>query len=350
MDEKISLHETRSMLEIMDQQFTPTTFLRDTFFSRVKQHVTRNLDIDIRKGGRRVAISVNPQRAARTVGRQGYKTRSYTPPYFKEKKVLTGQDLLTRQPGEIMYREDAGLEALIAANLGEDLMDLQMRLDRAEELQAAQVLQTGKCKVYEDDEDGTVRVVDEIDFGVDAGNLVTLADAWSDTANSDPIEDLKYLMRLGGKKSNMTMVDIVMGEKASDLFQAHPKVKHYYDTLRLNIGSIEPAAEPDGSTRIGPFLSATIREYSGLYVDPVTNTEASYIDPYKVVITSRHADFRRHYGLVVDVAERFAGAVARYPKVFTSDDPAALFLMLQSGFLLAPHQVDAVVCATVGAP
>jgi hypothetical protein len=350
MDEKISLHDYRSMLDIMSQQYPPTTFLRDTFFGRTKQHASRNLDIDVVKGNRRVAISVNPQRTGRTVGRIGYKTKSYTPPYFKEKKILTGQDLLTRQPGQIIYQDDGGLEGLIATNLGEDLMDLQMRFTRAEELQAAQLLQTGKCKVYEDDEAGVVSVVDEIDFGIDAGNLVTIADDWADLTNGDPVRDLNTLMRLGGQKSGLTMVDIVMGEAAADLYMAHPKTHEYYDKLRINIGSIEPVKDSDGSMIIGPFRGAVIREYSALYVDPVTGSEASLIDPYKVIVTTRQADFRRHYGLIVDVAEGVASAVPRFPKIFKSDDPAALMLMLQSSFLLAPHQIDAVVCATVGAP
>lgn len=349
MDEKIDLHETRTMLEIMSQLHPPTSHLRDTYFPRTKNHTTKHLDIDIVKGNRRVAISVNPLREGKTVNRLGRKTRSYTPPYFKEKKILTGQDLLTRQPGETMYQDDAGLEGQIAKMLGEDLMDLEQRFIRAEELQASQVLQTGKCIVYEE-VNGEIVEADEVDFGIDSGNLIEVDTPWTDLNLSNPVEDILAGLRLGARKSNLSMVDVEMGEEAAKLYRMNPKVKHYYDTRNLSIGSIQPAASPDGSMEIGPLQGAFLREYPAWYVDPITDVEKPYIDPYNVVITSRFADFRRHYGLIVDVKEKVAAAVARFPKVYGEDDPAALFLMLQSAFLLAPHQIDAIVVLRVGEP
>jgi hypothetical protein len=347
MDEQIPLYETRSMLDVMAQMYPPTTHLRDTYFGRTKNHTTKHLDIDIVKGNRKVAISVNPRREGKTIDRLGYKTKSYTPPYFKEKKILTGQDLHIRKPGDTIYVDDGGLETAIAESLGEDLMDLEMRFTRAEELQASQLLQTGKCLVYEE-VNGSIVEADEVDFGIDSANLVEVDTAWDDETDGNPVEDLITLMRLGARKSGLTMIDIEMGEWAAAKFRAHPRVKHYYDTQKLNIGSIEPIKDPDGSMIVGPFMGGIIREYPAYYVDPITGVELPYIDPYKVIVTTRNADFRRHYGLIEDVAAKVAAAVPRFPKIYTEDDPPALFLMLQSRFLLAPHQIDAIVCATVG--
>jgi hypothetical protein len=61
----MDLFDTRTMLEPLETQFSPRTFLLDTFFPMIETHATPYVDIDIVKGKRRMAPVVAPRAEGR---------------------------------------------------------------------------------------------------------------------------------------------------------------------------------------------------------------------------------------------------------------------------------------------
>ena len=223
----ISLFETRVMLRMLEQLKPARRFLLDTFFPTIETSNAKNVDIDIIKGSRRLAPFVSPTMEGKVVDREGYTTRSYTPPYIKPKMITTAQDFLNRNPGEHIYQSSQNAAQRAATQLVKDLATLENMVNRREEWMAAQLVQTGAVTVTGDG------VSDTIDFGMDASHIITLTggDLWSDMTNSTPLEDLRAWRRLILKDSGIVPNVCVMGSDALDAFIGHTKVKDALDTL-----------------------------------------------------------------------------------------------------------------------
>ena len=59
MPNTINIYEPRNMMAVVERREKPTTFLRDTFFTRREMSTTDKVDIDIVKGNRNVAPFVH---------------------------------------------------------------------------------------------------------------------------------------------------------------------------------------------------------------------------------------------------------------------------------------------------
>lgn len=346
----IDLIGTRSMLALLRTMPPARTALRTRHFTTTEVHESKSMDIDIIQGTRSMAISTGRAQSANVVQRNSYKTKSYESPYFSEKRPLSGADLLVREPGTNVYGGDVA--GRFERTLAQDFDELDMRMTRAEEFQRSELLQTGACSVFERKEDGTVVLADSIDFNMLDSHKTTLIDTavWSDTVNSDPNADLKsWMLAYVTKDSSAIVKTIYMGSEAIALYLAHPKVKDYFTKLGYNVSNLEPTQNDDGTIYYLTFMGAQILEYPEWVVHPVTQDVVPLINDYNVVLVGAGIRASQNYGLVIDPAENFAAAVARFPKTFVENDPGVRWVMLQSSFLNALHQVDGVFCATVDA-
>lgn len=339
---ELALFETRTMLEALEQMYPPKTFLKDTFFPGGNTFTTKHVDIDIQKGKRRLAVYVKPTAEGKLVERIGFKTHSYIPPYVKMKTATTAQDFLTRNLGDTIYGAGDGPQARAEKQLGKDLAELDDMITRLEELQASQLLHTGKVIVNGEG------YSDEIDFALPPSHQVVLAgaDLWSDGANSDSIGDLKTWKRIISKDSGLIPSDIIMGIDAMDAFVNHPKIKDVLDTRRIDLGQITPELLAGGVTYYGRLreLGIDMYAYEEYYLDNAGN-EQPLIDPKKVLMATMRARTSTNYGAIQDLKANFA--VPRFPKSWETEDPSVRWVMLQSVPLLALHQVDAFLVAQV---
>ncbi len=339
----LALFETRTMLEALEQSYPPKTFLRDTFFTRENTSVNTHVDIDVRKGKRRVAPYVHPRAEGKVVERIGFKTHTYTPPYIKEKMPSTAQDFLSRGIGETIYGANDGPQQRAEKQMGKDLADLQDLIIRREETQASELLQTGKVTIVGDGLD------DIIDFVIESTHLPVLAgtDLWSH-ADSDPLKDLRHWKRLVVKDSGIVPTIAVMGFDVIDAFLVNAQVKDQLDNRRMVMGQIDPMMLPEGVTYYGTIkdVNLDLYTYEEWYIDPVTTVETPMVEPKKIMLGSPQARTYRNYGAIQDLKAGNA-AVPMFPKSWETEDPSTRWVMLQSAPLLSLNQVDAFLCATV---
>ncbi len=347
----IDMFESRRMTAALQQLYPPKTWLRDTIFTRSENHTTRYVDIDIVKGERRVAAYVHPQHEGKTVQREGYRTRTYKAPYTKEKMITTAQDAFKREPGQNVYEVNDTAASRAQRILGKDLRELGERLDRLEELQCATALQTGVITVEGEG------ISDSIDFGLSAsgaksGNshLPTLAGTakWSDRTNSVPLINLRDWVDTIEIDSGLGVADCIMGKAAAQDFVRNAEVKDLLDNRRIKMGEINPRKLKELGVTYWGYLEEPgidIWEYSAYYYDKATRTTKTYVDTNKVILWGAGMYAKRHYGLIEDVEANMV--VDRFAKSWIEKDPSGRIVLLQSAPLMAPHQVDAILCATV---
>ena len=335
----ISIFETRKMMEAYEFMPKPRTFLRDTFFKNVRTFDTESIDIDIYKGKRKVAVYVSPNAESNVVSREGYTTDSYKAPYIKEKTVTTAEDVLKRSKGENIYSAKSP-EDRASDILAEDMMMLDSRVTRAEEVQASQALFTGELILL----DGK-----KLTFPMESTHKITLSgnDLWSDTTNSDPIVKMEAWRRLLHKDSGISPDTVIMSPEAWNAFRRHTKVEKEMNLLKVDNGQINPQLLPNGVTYYGfiPSLGCDIWGYDEYYLGADGTTEYTMVPAKKVFMGSTRARMDRNYGLIKDLKALYA--TERFFKSWEEEDPSARFVGCQAAPLLVPVDVNSFLFAQV---
>lgn len=337
----LDLFNTRSMAAAVRERRSPKGFLLKKFFSRVEQHDTAEVDIDVIRNKRRLAPFVNPLSEGKLVEHAGFSTRSIRPPYIKPKMVTTAADLLTRGVGQAVYGDQTPAQRA-ASRLAEELAEMDDMITRREEWMAAQALFTGSVTVTGE---GLNAV---INFGYTASHDITLTgtNAWDDAA-SDPIANLRAWKSIAVQDSGLVPTDAILGSAARDAFLGNAVVAAQLDrthqaTLQIQMTQ---AGMPDGVTYIGRIEGLDLWTYEEYYLDDAGN-EQPMVPTKSVLLGSSRADARLHYGAIMDLDSPLV-AMRRFPKSWTTPDPSARWVMLQSAPLPVPHQIDAFVIAEV---
>lgn len=340
----VDLFELRRLLRHTEQLKMAKRFLVNMFFGETDRSTTRHIDVDVRKGKRRVAPYVSSLLPGKVVDRVGFETKTITPPYIKIKDVLDPKKLFIREPGQTLHVQGNLTPAEQAAQyVGGVMADFNDMIDRREEEQAAQALTTGIVVATGDGVDITV------DFQMPAANKVVLSgtNLWSDTVNSKPLQDLRNWSRQVLKSSGFRPDVLILGEDVVDAFIEHPDVKDQLNTRRIDLGEIMPEVLPDNARYIGRIneVGLDIYAYDEWYLDD-NDVEQPMIPANKIIMGSTQARCIRHYGVIEDV-EYGDFAVSRFAKSWVQKDPSARFFMMQSAPLMNLHQVDAFLNAQV---
>jgi hypothetical protein len=338
----ISLYTTRDMLDVLEQIHVPGDFLLTNFVDPVaEEHTTDTIDIDVVKHGKKMAPFVSPVREGVVITKEGMQTRTHRIPYTKMKDSITAQMALNRLPGDTIYSgRTAGDHA--AREMGRILANFDQMIFRREEFMAAQALQTGKVLVSGEG------VSYEIDFGMDASHLDTRTgtDAWDDDGAAIQ-SDLAEWADLVYDDSGLNATDAILGALAAKEMMANATFNGSLDRRLIDRGEIKIERLPLGVKYYGFDRESglDIWGYEEEYYDEGTSTEKELIDPKKVIVLSRNLRFTRHYGAIQNIKVDFVGP--RFPSNWFTDDPAEHWVMLESAPLVALHQPDGVVCATV---
>lgn len=337
----IDIYDTRTMLKALVQMKRPRTFLRDTFFGGLQTFTTKHVDLDIVKGSRKIAAFVSPLSEGKVVADEGYDTQTFTPPYLKEKKSLTPQELFTREAGSTIYAPGDGPAQRAQKELGKKLSKLDDRFTRREEVMCAQAMDTG-----------TVTCVGEginavVDFGMPAAHKITLGgiDLWTDQANSNPGDDLVDWCQMIAKASGVVPNRAIMGLDVWKAFKNHPAIKDKLDNRRILMGQINPQNLPNGVTYLGSFTDAGVDldlyAYSEWFVDPADGLEKPIVPADKLWLGSTNARCEKLYGAIQDIDAGGLAALQRYPKSWVVKDPSVRWVLLQSAPLMGLLQPDA---------
>ncbi len=336
----LDLFSTRAMTAALEERRAPKTFLLDTFFSKEDVHDTQEVDIDVIRNKRRLAPFVNPLSEGKLVEHTGYATKTIRPPYIKPKMVTTAVDLLKRSLGQSIYSAQSP-EQRTATRLVDELATMEDMIIRREEWMAAQALLTGSVTVIGE---GLNAV---ISFGYSPSHQITLTGTtvWTNAA-CDPLANLRAWKSIATKDSGLVPTDAILGSAAVNAFLSQASVTAALDRLNYKALQVDmnTANLADGVTYVGRAEGLDLWTYEEYFLND-TGIEQPMIPDTAVLLGSRRADCRRHYGAILDLEALVA--LKRFPKSWITPDPSARWVMVQSAPLPVPHQIDAFVLATV---
>ena len=340
----INLFDKRTMLQAFLQGFEPRTFLMKTFFSHSVTFETKSVDIDIRRGKRRVAPFVRPRKGGKTVDRGGFETKSYTPPLVAPQDPTTAEDLLKRTPGETIYGDEKTPEQRAAERLGQDMAELDKMITRREEYMAAQALFDGAIHMY-DEEEG----IDEVmDFNLPKAALSGTS-LWSDPG-ADPLADLRVWAEELRKNSGYSPDRVIMGTDAMEAFLKNGLVEKAMNTRRVDMGEIKPRELPNGVGYIGnisrPGVYVDLYTYDEWVYDEAKGKDVSLVHPKKILLANPASRYEMLYGAIANTK---IGVVAapRVPFSWEEPDGSARWLRISSRPLPVPVDINASIRCSV---
>lgn len=338
----INLTDPRTMLALVERMAKPKTYLRDTFFKNRVTSPNNIVDVEFRKGHRKLAPFVHEKIGGKVVENTGYQTKTFSPPLVAPDKVTTAFDLAKKTAGENLYSSKTPQERA-AEKLVRDLIELEDMITRREEVMCAQALFNGTIPVVGEAVDY------EIDFGFTNKETLSGTDLWSHES-SDPYSDLKRWIRKVQIKGMVNPDVVLMSSDVVDKFITHKKIQDILNIRNLYVGEVRTARElPNGVSYVGTLtgLNVDIYEYNEYYLDDFTDKDNPVTKPLvpegTVTLLSTAARYDMAYAAItlIDANEQFVTYEAeRVPDQWTEKRPDRHFLSLSSKPLPIPREVD----------
>lgn len=323
----------------------------------------KKVAIDIQRTGEQVAVVVKHGTGVRLNDADVFETKEFTPPAYGEGVPFDVLDLLERQAGtnpyDAAYTQYAGdlLQYMIK---GFALIDDKIK--RAIEMQASQILQTGKLSLIDD----AGNVLYDLDFSPKATHFPTAGTAWG-VGGSDPLADLLALAKVIRSDGKVNPDRLLFGDSESlQEFLNDTKVQAALDSRRMDVIEIAPEMADSGATFYGHVWIGTYRfeiwAYPDTYEHIQTGAMTSYIDNNKVVMLSSRTrldmacakvpapiapDPRVSHLLPSRATSRSAGFDVT-PNVYATPNGKQIVGELESRTLLIPVQIDGFGCLNTG--
>ncbi|MES2287261.1 MAG: major capsid protein [Bacteroidota bacterium] len=243
----------------------------------------REVSIEVERNNQPMAVDV--QRG--TGGNRNTFTKStekiFVPPYYEENFDFTACERydVTFAQGNAPTRMDAGMLVRSAMRKVEKLKN---KIERAKELQRAQVLQTGIV---------VLKNGDSIDYKRQAGSMpvLTLGNRWNQAATAKPLDNFKTGMDFLRQEglSGATVINAIMGSAAFNNFMATTQIKEQAEWRKINrIDLNMPQFDNvsgmafQGQVAAGDFI-INIWTYNEFYTDE-NGAKQTYLDTNTVVM------------------------------------------------------------------
>ena len=334
---------TRALIDMYNERVRPTGFLR-SFFPDVLTSA-KNVSWEVRRSTEKIAKDV----ARGSEGNRNKISHSTekitTPPYYREFFDATQLDLYDRMVAS--QRLDASMTADFVAQIADNFELLQDKIERAYELQAAEVLQD---RTVTSKFSGTLNFFPKADSIVDKSG-----EAWT-SSSVDPKKHLKEagnFIRQQGKAQG-GVLNVICGDEAFDalinnaIIQKHADLKDY-DLMIIS----EPQRNASGGTFHGRISAGAYKCNIWTYPEFYDNDQGvstPYIDPKKIVVLPESPRFRTAFGAVPQLIDADTPRITRGAYVvgqFKDERNSAHIYDIKSAGLCVPVAVDQVVTYTV---
>lgn len=314
--------------------------------------------IDIERYGEDVAVAITQMSGPNLNDVSQYTTKEFEPPTYGEGVTLNVIDTLTRMAGVDPFTAAyKGYAAQITTALAKAFQLIGDKITRAVELQAAQILQTGKLTLTNKSGD----TVYELDFKPKAAHFPTVSVAWS-APTSTKLADIEALAELIRTNGQVDPDELWFGSTAASLFFKDEAVLKQLDNLRMTLGEVAPQYIDAGVTYFGSIWIGQNKfnmfGYRDTYKHPQTGVATPYIGVNNVIVKSSKTRLDMTSAVVPimvspdpRVANLLPGRMASKsqgfdvtPNVYVSPNNKAIMGDLESRPLLIPVQIDGFGC------
>jgi hypothetical protein len=340
----MDLYSTHTLNGVVDSLKRTPAFFLNTFFTTVQNSDVEEISFDVEIDGkkRRLAPYVHPLIGGKLVESRGFQTKTFKPPYVKDKRAHDANRPFKRTAGEqIGGNANVTPAQRQQLNLTRDLRDQTDMVTRRMEQQSVEAIRTGKVTVTGEGFDTVV-----VDFGRDANLTITKTGGtkWGDPG-IDPLKDIEDWSLLVLQKSGSTVKNIVMDVNAWRAFRSNTNLEKRLDLARVKSGIIDLGVVPDHVQYKGSDGTFDYWVYTDWYIDETTQVETPFL-PSGTVCGVADIQGVRHFGAIKD---EDAGYQAReyFSKSWVVPDPSVRFLLMQSAPLMVPYRPNSSFCATV---
>jgi hypothetical protein len=296
---------TKVMLASYKEEREPIGFLAGQFrVPRNGIHSSEKVEIDIKRNGRKIAIAVQDlSTGARMNAQELFTNKELSPAVLREKTVINAFSLLKRSEGEIPYDNPdfRGKALKKAMEAGSDMND---KIQRTVELQAAQILQTGTITL--NDENGDAMY--QISFSPKTSHFPQVSVDWT-SSSSTKINDILSLCNQIKADGKYTPDLLEMGETAYELFIQDEAILKRLDNTRIEGNGVVPLQRLGnggiyrGIIEIGSY-KLDVWTYPELYEDPETGTDTKYLSDRNVIVRASAGRLDATFGLIPKIGGR----------------------------------------------
>jgi hypothetical protein len=274
---------TKMLIDVYKERTSPTSFLR-SFFT-VKESSTKTLSIEVQRGTEMIAVDVERG----TEGNRNNFSRSseklFVPPYYREYFDATELDLYDRLFGSTEI--DAGVFSDFVNAVADKLRILQDKIERAYELQCAQVLLTGIV---------SLNAGININFNRKATSLVDLGSGnyFANAINPFTVFENggNFLRQVG--KSQGGIINVICGSTALADLLANTAFNARQNLFNMSLDAIHaPQKNSVGATLHGMITGGSYKFMLWAYPEfyDLAGVSTPYIDPKKIIMLPENPRF-----------------------------------------------------------
>lgn len=348
----------QAMIEAFREERTPTPFFSSRFAARDGSTGLNSSTVlvDIERNGEKMAPVITPGADANMNHADVFTTKEFTPPRFLEGMPFRFEDLLSRIAGENPFAAASRpYTARLADRIVRGMTELEKKIQRSMEYQAAQIMTTGVLAIP--GKSGATEYT--LDFQAKSSHFPTAAVSWASAATASPQADLENLAEQIRTDSGLNPDVIVMGDTAHRHYLACAETQALANSRRIQTIDITPRYSTGGATFQGVIWVGSYRyelyTYPQTYTSLATGLPVKYLPVDHAVMFSSQARFDKLGTRVPRVVEpdprvaRFLpgrlinrdGGYDITPNVWTNPEGTVLSMSLESRTLLVPTQIDA---------
>ena len=334
-------YDRRALISVAEILKKPKTFLTATFFRNSQEFSTKNVDVDVYEGKRRIAAYVRRGSEGQLIEKRGFKTNAFEPPYLKPKIVITMDDLRKRVPGESIFSDGRIMpeaEAFIAAKIDEIDTDI---IARNIEIQSKQAMYDGAVTAYDENN----AILAQISFN--RNDLLTYqeqaADLWS-AATADMSASARRASRLTSQHGGSPINFALLGSDAATYFLKNTEVRLGVSKDWSSRGQLAYDLRDNGGIWLGMLDGVDYWTYDEYSINPATGVEELLIPAKKVLYTNINSPRSILYGGLELKAQPMG---ARGVKVYEVDDPEGTIVQVHCAPLCCDHHPNNTAVVTV---
>lgn len=258
-----------ALLKRNENRNEAVSFLKSFF--RTENVNTTNVAFNTRKNGKKVSVDTNIQTKGRHHKRQVGKLSVIQPPLYWEWTDLQLKDLYNGILGNNVSPQNI---YDFSGVINTDLNEMADDIERAYELQCAQILTNGIIQL---------RNNDNVDYGRSANSIVNATAKWSSNPSSifsDINAGVKWIR--SNSNNNSVMYDLILGETAFSNFISSTELKDRNDVKHFQLDEIKPGGVvPSGGAYWGTItlesgVKVNVWSYDKTY-EADNATDTSYI-------------------------------------------------------------------------
>ncbi len=344
----ISLNDTVALMQAVERFKTPASMLLDTFFPVIPEVApTSTIQIDYRKGTRRLAPMIVRGAAGMNVARDSYQSSFYKAPLMGPARILDPEILRQRSFGEGIISTKTP-EQRATEQQARDLAELQAMIINRKNKMAADILTTGKCVVKGYADDGMKQVVDTIDYNWD--QKLTPSVTW-DKSGATIYDDIHAMSEKIQENAGMVPTVMVVGKNVARYMMDNDQIMKWLaipNAQNLTMFNFQPKIISPQVAFVGkiPALNLEVYTYAETYLDD-DGTVKPFIgeDDAVIAIPGRGRQLHAAVTLLNEAGDGYNSYLAPYVPYYTANgDSQELKLTMYSRCIVAPEFADDFAC------